>query len=76
MAEAREAAEQDAQREVECRRGVEEDLAAIRAQLASANTAAEAAKAQLQAYQITAEQKRNALQKERADVEVGRNCSI
>ena len=55
---------------MDSRTRVDDDLAAVRGQLAAANTAAEAAKAQLQAYQISAEQKRNVLPKERGDIEV------
>ena len=42
----------------------------MRRQLASAHSAAEAAKAQLQAFSIAAEQQRSAIQKELADLGV------
>ena len=70
VAAARSAAAGELQEEVEARRKLDEELAAVRGQLGAATTATEAAKAQLQAYQITADQKRAGLLKEKVDIEV------
>ena len=70
VASARSESRAEAQAEAESRGRVEGELAEVRVKLEEANQATEAAKAQLQAFQISAEQKRAALQKERADVEV------
>ncbi|KAK9815009.1 hypothetical protein WJX73_004719 [Symbiochloris irregularis] len=69
VAAARSDAEARATSDAEAKRLVEEQLEEVRTQLAAAAAATEAVKAQMQAFQISADQKRSALQKERADVE-------